>query len=82
MDLGEVITRLNATLDIEDEDLITDVVVIAKILDPNGRVSMGLAASEGTDWLTKLALLTAGKSAFDDGYFEEGAVVDNDEDES
>lgn len=72
MDVSELIGRMNVRMDLEDDDLVTDVVVIAKVLGADGEVSLGLAISEGTNWLDELALLTAAQSAFNEGYSRSG----------
>lgn len=55
--IGELLDSLNATLDINDSDMVTDVIVIAKIVLPDGQVSVGIGKSETTTWLDQLGLI-------------------------
>jgi hypothetical protein len=57
--VGELLDSLNTTLDVDDADMVTDVVVLAKIVLPDGRVSIGIGKSESTTWLDQLGLVYA-----------------------
>ena len=57
--LGEVIDGLGLTMSLIEGDLISDVLVIAKVIEADGQVRMTTAWSPSGDWITRLGLITA-----------------------
>jgi len=57
--IGQLLDTLGVTMILDEGDMVTDVVVIMKVLEPDGSVNIGITKSEGTDWITKLGLLDA-----------------------
>lgn len=53
------IDSMGVTLTLEDDDLVTDVVVIAKVIEADGTERLALTWSDGMSWLTRYGLLTA-----------------------
>jgi len=47
---------------------VSDAVVLAKCVWPDGTVSLAMAHSEGMDWIVRLGMLTAARSIEDGGY--------------
>ena len=68
---GELIDALNVTLDIQDGDMVTDVVVLMKNVLADGAVSVVVATSEATSWLEQLGLITAASDIIRQGRYEE-----------
>lgn len=58
---GPILDGLGVTLDLEDGDLPAGAVVLLKVIDRDGEVSVGIADSEGSTWLDQLALVTAAR---------------------
>ena len=75
--LGGLIDRMNVRLDLEPDDLVTDVVLICKVVSADGDTSLGLATSEGLCWIDQLGLMTAAMSAFNQGYTRSSDVDDD-----
>jgi hypothetical protein len=57
--IGQTLDNLGVTQELSDGDLITDALVLTKIVGPDGRVQLGIATSEGMSWLDKLGLAHA-----------------------
>jgi hypothetical protein len=57
--IGQLLDTLGVTMCLDEGDMVTDVVVIMKVLEQDGTVNIGMTKSEGTDWITKLGLLDA-----------------------
>lgn len=57
--IGYLLDSLGITLDLAEDDLITDAVVLIKIVGGEGGVGLGIANSEGCSWLEQLGLITA-----------------------
>ena len=51
---GPVVDGLGATLTLADGDLVASVLVIAKVVDADGEVSLCLGCGEGMSWLDRL----------------------------
>lgn len=60
--IGSVIDGLGVTMRIEDDDLVSDVMVIAKVVDGNGNVRLSTAWSDGMSWIERLGMLAATQS--------------------
>ncbi|MEU0937595.1 hypothetical protein [Embleya sp. NPDC005971] len=58
---GPILDGLGVTVDLEDGDLPAGAVVLLKVVDRDGEVSVGIADSEGSTWLDQLALVTAAR---------------------
>jgi hypothetical protein len=57
--IGPILDGLGVKLDIDDGDLVESAVVLAKVVLPDGRVSVALSDSEGMSWLEQLGLIAA-----------------------
>ena len=67
--VGELIDALNVTLDFDDGDMITDVVVLVKNVQADGAVCLGIGKSESTSWLEQLGLVYAAADVIRQGEF-------------
>ena len=56
--LGEIIDGLELKMNMREGDLMSDVIVLAKVIEADGKVRMSSAASPSTDWITRLGLAT------------------------
>ncbi len=56
MQLAEVLKTLDIELEVDDEAIITDVVVTCKVQRMDGDTSVAHAKTEGTDWITCIGL--------------------------
>lgn len=56
MKIGASVDQFGIELNLSDEDVVTDMIMIAKVLGDDGRVYVCMAVSEGTDWLNVRAL--------------------------
>jgi hypothetical protein len=67
--IGDIADAHGVTIDLEDDDLITDVLVIAKVITTDG-TGLAVAASEGMDWITQLGMIHAAAREINDGESE------------
>lgn len=69
---GPLLDAVGMTLNIEDEQHITEVVVVAKATDLHtGETHLIIGASEGLDWIAQLGLLIYAARSVCDGGMEE-----------
>ncbi len=59
--IGPVLDGLGVTIDLADGDLVEDAVVLAKVVDADGDVTLSISSSEGQSWLDQLGLVTAAR---------------------
>lgn len=57
--IGERIDAAGLTLDLDDDDLVSDYMVIAKVVRSDGQPTVAIGNSDGMDWLTQLGILAA-----------------------
>lgn len=55
--IGDLLDSLGVTMILAEGDMVTDALVLMKVVDGEGRVSIGVARSEALDWITRLGLL-------------------------
>lgn len=61
-----MLDSLGITLDVEDGQQVTEVLVIAKIADfSDGGTALALGVSEGLDWIAQRGLLSAAQLLLD-----------------
>jgi len=68
--IGPILDGLGATLDLDDGDLVESVVVIAKIVGPDGQASLSIADSEGMSWIDRIGMLAAAQQVVQQVPFE------------
>ncbi len=57
--IGVILDGLGVTLGMDEGDLVSDAVVLLKVVDAEGRVQLGLAYSEGCDWIEQRGMVHA-----------------------
>lgn len=57
--IGEIIDNLGVKIRMKEGDLISDVLIVTKVVEADGTVRMSSAWSESGDWITRLGLITA-----------------------
>lgn len=57
--IGPILDGLGTTIDLDEGDLVASAFVIAKVVEPNGEVSLAIASSEGLSWIEQNGLLTS-----------------------
>jgi len=57
--IGPILDGLGTQIDLADGDLIASALVIAKVIDTNGEVSLYIATSEGLSWIDQNGLVTS-----------------------
>lgn len=57
--IGNLLDSLGVTHSPDEGEMTTDAVVLLKVVDMDGNVSMRLAWSEGMSWIERLGMLTA-----------------------
>lgn len=55
--IGPILDGLGNTLDLDEGDFVVSAFVIAKVVDADGKVSLGMSASEGLSWIDQNGLL-------------------------
>lgn len=69
--IGQLLDSLGVTGELSEGDMPTDALVILKVVTPEGRTAVTIAASEASDWVTQKGLLAAAAEITEGGY-EEG----------
>jgi hypothetical protein len=69
--IGNLVDRHGVILDLEDADLVSDVLVVAKVSTTDGGTTIAIGASDGMDWVTQLGLVTAAARIIDSGFEEQ-----------
>lgn len=60
--VGAQLDALGVTLDLDDNQHLTDVIVLGRLSDAeNGETALVIGASAGLDWIAQLGLLAAGR---------------------
>ncbi|SDI40744.1 hypothetical protein SAMN05421505_14918 [Sinosporangium album] len=67
-DISRIMQSLGITLDLSDGDLVSDLILIAKIHKPDGGVTLISRTSEGTDWITRRGMIAAANEVDATGY--------------
>lgn len=57
--MGPILDGLGNTLEMDEGDLVSSALVIAKVVDKDGEVSLALSCSEGLSWIDQNGLLTS-----------------------
>jgi Flp pilus assembly CpaF family ATPase len=55
--IGDLMDRLGVTADLRDDDMISDIVVLMKVVAKDGTPSLGMGKSEGTSDMDEHALV-------------------------
>lgn len=61
--IGELIDNLGVLATLDDGDLVTAVIVVIKVVEPDGAIRLTSAFSEGLDWVNRFGMLTAAAEA-------------------
>lgn len=72
--IGQLLDTLGVTADLDDGDLVTDALVILKVLQPDGSIALSIGATDTRDWINQAGLL---RSAID---ISEGRIRRDDDD--
>lgn len=57
--IGPILDGLGTTIELDEGDLVASAFVIAKVVEPNGDVSLAIASSEGLSWIEQNGLLAS-----------------------
>ncbi len=57
--IGPILDGLGTTIDLDEGDLVASAFVIAKVVEPNGEVTLAIASSEGLSWIEQNGLLAS-----------------------
>lgn len=74
--IGQLLDSLGVIADLAEGDMVTDALVILKLVKGDGAVSLYKAKSETVDWITAIGMLTAAQEIENSGY----QYADTDED--
>jgi cobalamin biosynthesis protein CbiD len=66
--IGHLVDGHGVTLDLEDADLVSDVLVVAKVSTTDGGTTIAIGASDGMDWVTQLGLVAAASRVINTGF--------------
>lgn len=66
---GPIVDGLGITLDIEEDALVSDAVLIAKIVTSDGSTQVAISDSTAMDWLTQYGLIKAAERIVDTQQF-------------
>ena len=62
---GPIVDGLGITLDLDDGALVSDAVLIAKVISPDGQPAIAISDSQALDWITQYALIKAAERIID-----------------
>lgn len=57
--IGQLLDTLGVTADLDNGDLVTDALVILKVLQPDGSIALSIGATDTRDWINQTGLLRA-----------------------
>ncbi len=57
--VGDIVDGLGVEMSIQEDDMVTDVVVLAKVVEADGSVRLSMGWSQGMSWIERLGILTA-----------------------
>ena len=60
--LAEVLMTYGLTIALDDDDIVTDAVVITRINSASGVTRLGVAESVGLDWIMRTGMLSAAQA--------------------
>jgi hypothetical protein len=69
--IGSILDSLGVELDLDEGDLITSAVVLCKVVQGDGTVTLGYAHTEGMCWIEGVGLITAGSDIARQGYAQD-----------
>jgi hypothetical protein len=55
--IGQIIDQRGVRLTLSEGDLVADVVIIAKVVEVDGRVRLALSWSDGMSWIERFGML-------------------------
>ncbi|GES27926.1 hypothetical protein AB0G60_02610 [Streptomyces angustmyceticus] len=55
--IGQTVDALGVTADLDDEDMVTDCIVLLKVLQADGTIAMSIGTTDSTDWINQKGLL-------------------------
>lgn len=61
-DIAEIIAGRGVTLDLDEGDVVTEVVVLCRVEQREGETTLGVAVAEGTSWIDQVGLVRAADS--------------------
>jgi hypothetical protein len=70
--MSTVLDQLGLTLDIDEDDMVSDAVLVFKVHRDDGTVYVACRQTEGTDWVTARGLIAVAGDIGASGYEEEG----------
>ena len=74
--LAELLMPYGLTITLDDDDIVTDAVVITRITSASGVTRLGIAESAGLDWIMRTGMISAAQ-AIDEA--PAGMVVEDDD---
>lgn len=66
---GRIVDGLGITLDLDEGSLVSDAVLIAKVIGPDGTSAVAISDNPAMDWLTQYALIKAADRIIDTQQF-------------
>jgi hypothetical protein len=57
--IGHIIDGLGLEMDLQEDDLVANVMVIAKVIRADGSTAIAMASDEAMSWLDRLGIVTA-----------------------
>jgi hypothetical protein len=71
--IGSIVDSLGVQLDLDEGDIITSTLILCKVVQEDGTVTLGYAHSEGMCWIECVGLITAGSDIARQGYEQDDA---------
>jgi hypothetical protein len=69
--IGQLLDSRGVTADLDEGDLVTDALVVLKVVQPGGVVGIILGVSDGMDWITQRGLLAGADDLMRSSGFED-----------
>lgn len=55
--IGQLLDTLGVTADLDDDDMVSEAVVILKVVQADGSIAIAVGASDTRDWINQRGLL-------------------------
>lgn len=66
--VGELLDSLGITLELDDREMTSDALVVAKTIDEDGQVAITIGKSESMTWLDQIGMVTAASDIIRQGF--------------
>lgn len=66
--IGQLVDSLGVVVDLDESDMVTDAIVILKVIEEDGSVNIVRGSSESLDWISAIGMMTVINTMTNSGY--------------